>query len=62
MISSTYLISGVLLIITAQLFKVGTPNATTQTPCAWIAACVVYAVGLLLFTIRGPRTQLADNG
>jgi hypothetical protein len=29
---------------------------------AWIAACVVYAVGLLLFTVRGPRTQLADNG
>lgn len=29
---------------------------------AWIAACVVYTVGLLLFTIRGPRTQLADHG
>jgi hypothetical protein len=29
---------------------------------AWIAACVVYAIGLLLFTVRGPRTQLADNG
>jgi hypothetical protein len=29
---------------------------------AWIAACVVFAVGLLLFTVRGPRTQLADNG
>ena len=29
---------------------------------AWIAAGVVYAAGLLLFTIRGPRTQLADNG
>ena len=29
---------------------------------AWIAACVVYAVGLLLFTVRGPRTQLADHG
>ena len=29
---------------------------------AWIAAFVVFAVGLLLFTVRGPRTQLADNG
>jgi hypothetical protein len=29
---------------------------------AWIAACVVYAVGLLLFTVRGPRTQLTDDG
>ncbi len=29
---------------------------------AWIAACVVYTVGLLLFTVRGPRTQLADHG
>jgi MFS family permease len=34
MISSTYLIAGVLLIITAQLFKAGTLNATTQT-IAW---------------------------
>ena len=34
MISGTYLISGVLLIITAQLFKAGTLNATTQT-LAW---------------------------
>jgi MFS family permease len=33
MISGTYLISGVLLIITAQLFKAGTLNATTQTLC-----------------------------
>ena len=33
MISSTYLLSGVLLIITAQLFKAGTLNATTQTLC-----------------------------
>jgi MFS family permease len=33
MISSTYLISGVLLIVTAQLFKAGTLNATTQTLC-----------------------------
>ena len=29
---------------------------------AWIAACVVFAAGLLLFTVRGPRTQLADHG
>jgi hypothetical protein len=29
---------------------------------AWIAACAVYAVGLLLFSVRGPRTQLADHG
>jgi MFS family permease len=34
MISSTYLISGVLLIISAQLFKAGDLNATTQT-LAW---------------------------
>ncbi len=33
MISSTYLISGVLLIITAQLFKAGVLNAITQTLC-----------------------------
>ena len=33
MISGTYLLSGVLLIITAQLFKAGTLNATTQTLC-----------------------------
>ena len=33
MISGTYLISGVLLIISAQLFKAGTLNATTQTIC-----------------------------
>jgi MFS family permease len=33
MISGTYLISGVLLIITAQLFKAGTLNAVTQTLC-----------------------------
>ena len=29
---------------------------------AWIAACVVFAAGLLLFTVCGPRTQLADHG
>jgi MFS family permease len=34
MISSTYLLSGVLLVITAQLFKSGVLNATTQT-LAW---------------------------
>jgi MFS family permease len=33
MISGTYLLSGVLLIITAQLFKSGVLNATTQTIC-----------------------------
>jgi MFS family permease len=33
MISGTYLISGVLLIISAQLFKAGALNATTQTIC-----------------------------
>jgi MFS family permease len=34
MISGTYLLSGVLLVITAQLFKDGSLNATTQT-IAW---------------------------
>jgi MFS family permease len=34
MISSTYLIAGVLLVISAQLFKAGDLNATTQT-LAW---------------------------
>jgi hypothetical protein len=29
---------------------------------AWICASVVFAVGLLLFTARGPRTRLSDNG
>ena len=33
MIAGTYILSGVLLIITAQLFKAGTLNATTQTLC-----------------------------
>jgi MFS family permease len=33
MISGTYLIAGILLIITAQLFKAGALNATTQTLC-----------------------------
>jgi hypothetical protein len=28
---------------------------------AWIAACVVLAAGLLLFTVRGPRTRLGDD-
>jgi hypothetical protein len=27
---------------------------------AWIWACAVFAAGLLLFTIRGPRTRLSD--
>ena len=33
MISGTYIVSGVLLIISAQLFKNGALNATTQTLC-----------------------------
>ena len=33
MISGTYLVSGILLIITAQLFKAGALNAVTQTLC-----------------------------
>jgi MFS family permease len=33
MISGTYLLAGILLIITAQLFKAGSLNATTQTLC-----------------------------
>lgn len=28
---------------------------------AWIAASAVLAVGLLLFTVRGPRTRLSDD-
>jgi MFS family permease len=35
MISGTYLIAGILLVITAQLFKAGALNATTQTLC-WV--------------------------
>ena len=33
MISGTYLVAGILLVITAQLFKAGSLNATTQTLC-----------------------------
>ena len=29
---------------------------------AWIWACLVFAAGLLAFTVRGARTSLADNG
>jgi hypothetical protein len=29
---------------------------------AWICACVVFAVGLLAFTVRGARTRLTDDG
>ncbi len=29
---------------------------------AWICACVVFAAGLLLFTIQGPRTRFSDDG
>jgi hypothetical protein len=28
---------------------------------AWICACAVFAAGLLLFTILGPRTRLSDD-
>jgi len=28
---------------------------------AWICACAVFAGGLLLFTVRGPRTRLSDE-
>ena len=28
---------------------------------AWICASLVFAAGLLLFTVRGPRTRLSDN-
>jgi hypothetical protein len=28
---------------------------------AWICACAVFAAGLLLFTVRGPRTRLSDE-
>jgi hypothetical protein len=28
---------------------------------AWICSCAVFAVGLLLFTILGPRTRLSDD-
>jgi MFS family permease len=35
MIAGTYLIAGILLIISAQLFKAGALNATTQTLC-WV--------------------------
>ena len=29
---------------------------------AWVCASVVLAAGLLLFTVRGPRTRLSDEG
>jgi MFS family permease len=35
MISGTYLVAGILLVISAQLFKAGALNATTQTLC-WV--------------------------
>jgi hypothetical protein len=28
---------------------------------AWICACAVFAAGLILFTVRGPRTRLSDE-
>jgi MFS family permease len=35
MISGCYLVAGILLVVSAQLFKAGTLNATTQTAC-WV--------------------------
>jgi MFS family permease len=35
MISGTYLVAGILLVVSAQLFKAGVLNATTQTLC-WV--------------------------
>ena len=35
MISGTYLVAGILLVVSAQLFKAGALNATTQTLC-WV--------------------------
>lgn len=29
---------------------------------AWLCACLVFAASLAVFTVRGPRTRLADNG
>ena len=29
---------------------------------AWICAYLVFAAGLLAFTVRGPRTSLAEGG
>jgi DNA-directed RNA polymerase specialized sigma24 family protein len=40
------------------------PGRSARPPAdrgAWICASVVFAVGLLLFTIRGPRTRLSDD-
>jgi hypothetical protein len=37
------------------------PVRPPADPGAWICAGAVFAAGLLLFTIRGPRTRLSDN-
>jgi hypothetical protein len=42
-----------------------TRHAPVRPPAdrgAWIAACVVFAAGLIVFTVRGPRTRLTENG
>jgi hypothetical protein len=38
------------------------PVRPTADRGAWICASLVFAVGLLLFTVRGPRTRLSDDG
>jgi MFS family permease len=48
MIAGTYILSGVLLVITAFLFKSGTLTATTQT-LAW---CVIF------FFVRARRRRI----
>ncbi len=42
MISSTYVLSGVLLLVSAYLFHAGALNATTQTVCG---ACLLHRLG-----------------
>jgi hypothetical protein len=37
------------------------PVRPTADRGAWICACAVFAIGLLLFTIRGPRAHLSDD-
>jgi hypothetical protein len=57
MISGTYLVSGVLLIISAQLFKAGALNATTQTIC-W---AVIFAADLGVDSARDALAALRDG-
>ena len=38
------------------------PARPPTDPGAWICAALVFAVGLLAFTVRGARTRLADDG